>query len=63
VVSRRELDVLRLVGAGLTNAQVARRLGIAEATVAKHLEHVFARTGARSRAQAVAMCAELIEDH
>jgi DNA-binding CsgD family transcriptional regulator len=63
VVSRRELDVLRLVGAGLTNAQVARRLGIAEATVAKHLEHVFARTGARSRAQAVAMCAELLEDH
>ena len=33
-----------------------RRLGIAEATVAKHLEHVCARTGVQGRAQAVAMC-------
>lgn len=60
-VSPRELDVLRLVRDGLTNAQAARRLGIAEATVAKHLEHVFARTGARSRTQAVALCAALLD--
>jgi len=60
-VSTRELEVLRLVRAGRTNAQVARRLGIAEATVAKHLEHVFAKTGARSRAQAVAMCADQLD--
>ncbi|MGB7817706.1 MAG: LuxR C-terminal-related transcriptional regulator [Ornithinibacter sp.] len=55
-VTPRESDVLRLVREGLTNAQIARRLGIAEATVAKHLEHVYARTGAQCRAQAVAMC-------
>lgn len=61
-VSPREREVLGLVREGLTNAQVARRLGIAEATVAKHLEHVFARTGARSRAQAVVMCAELLDE-
>jgi DNA-binding CsgD family transcriptional regulator len=61
-VSPRQLEVLALVREGLTNAQAARRLGIAEATVAKHLEHVFAKTGARSRAQAVAMCAELLDD-
>ncbi len=61
VVSPRELEVLRLVREGMTNAQVARRLGIAEATVAKHLEHVFSRTGARSRTHAVALCAELLD--
>ncbi len=56
----RESDVLRLVREGLTNAQIARRLGIAESTVAKHLEHVYARTGAQGRAQAVAMCWEAL---
>ncbi len=60
-VTPRELEVLGLVRDGLTNAQVARRLGIAEATVAKHLEHVFAHTGARSRTQAVALCVDLID--
>ena len=60
-VTPRELEVLGLVRDGLTNAQVGRRLGIAEATVAKHLEHVFAHTGARSRAQAVALCVDLID--
>jgi DNA-binding CsgD family transcriptional regulator len=61
-VTPRELQVVRLVRDGLTNAQVARRLGIAEATVAKHLEHVFSRTGARSRTQAVALCADLLDE-
>lgn len=60
-VSPREREVLRLVRDGLTNAQVARRLGVAEATVAKHLEHVCGRTGARSRTQAVTLCADLLE--
>lgn len=60
-VSPRQLEVLGLVREGLTNGQVARRLAISERTVAKHLEHVFARTGARSRTQAVAMCADLLE--
>ncbi len=51
-----------LVREGMTNVQVARRLGIAPATVAKHLEHVFARTGARSRTEAVTLCADLLDD-
>jgi DNA-binding CsgD family transcriptional regulator len=59
-VSGRERQVLRLVRDGLTNAQIGRRLAIAEATVAKHLEHVYARTGARSRTQAVDLCQELL---
>lgn len=50
----RQLDVLRMVGEGLSDAQVARRLGIAERTVGKHLEHIYARTGAHTRLQAAA---------
>jgi DNA-binding CsgD family transcriptional regulator len=62
LLTPRERDVLVFVKEGLSNAQVARRLGIAEATVAKHLEHVFARTGTRTRLQAVATCEALLGD-
>jgi DNA-binding CsgD family transcriptional regulator len=57
----RERQVMLLVRDGLTDAQVARRLGVAEATVSKHLEHVYAKSGARSRVQAVAVCAPALE--
>ncbi len=57
----RETEVLRGVRDGLTNAQVARRLGIAEATVEKHLEHVYAHTGAQSRVQALTPCAAALD--
>lgn len=57
----RQVEVLRLVRDGCTDAQVAHRTGMAESTVGKHLEHVYARTGARSRAQAVALCADLLD--
>ena len=35
--------------------------GIAEATVSKHLEHIYARVGARSRVQALALCADELD--
>lgn len=60
-LTQRQIDVLRLVREGCTDAQVARRTGLAEATVGKHLEHIYARTGARNRAQAVALCADLLD--
>jgi DNA-binding NarL/FixJ family response regulator len=41
VLTPRECEVLRLVGEGLTNRQVARRLGIAPGTVRSHLEHTY----------------------
>ncbi len=56
-LTARETEVMRCVRDGLSNGQVARHLGIAEATVEKHLEHVYARTGARSRVQALNLCA------
>jgi len=51
----RQEEVLRLVGDGLSDTQVAHRLGLSDRTVGKHLEHIYARTGARSRLQAVAL--------
>ena len=60
VLTARETQVMRCVKDGLSNAQVARRLGITEATVEKHLEHVYARTGARSRVQALTLCAGVL---
>jgi DNA-binding CsgD family transcriptional regulator len=51
----REVEVLRLVADGLSNRQIGRRLEVSEATVGKHLEHVYARTGVGNRVQAAAL--------
>ncbi len=48
----REEEVLRLVGQGLLNKQIARRLGIAESTVKTHLTNVFQTIGVQDRTQA-----------
>jgi DNA-binding NarL/FixJ family response regulator len=49
----REAEVLALIAAGLTNAEIADRLVVSAATVKTHVNHIFAKTGARDRAQAV----------
>ncbi len=61
-LTRRQVEVMRLVREGLSDGQIARRLAVSEATVGKHLEHVYARAGARSRVQAVALCAAALGD-
>jgi DNA-binding NarL/FixJ family response regulator len=48
----RESEVLDLVGEGLPNKQIARRLGISEKTVKAHLTSVFQRIGVMSRTEA-----------
>jgi DNA-binding NarL/FixJ family response regulator len=48
----REGEVLELVGEGLANKQIARRLGISEKTVKAHLTSVFQRIGVLSRTEA-----------
>ena len=49
----RQNDLLRLLAAGHTNTQIARRLGISEGTVRTHLENIYARLGVSSRTAAV----------
>ena len=48
----REIDVLRLVARGLSSRQIADRLVISPKTARNHIEHIYAKIGASSRATA-----------
>ncbi|WP_181781546.1 LuxR C-terminal-related transcriptional regulator [Pseudonocardia pini] len=52
-LTRREVEVLRLMAAGDTNARIARRLVISEGTVKSHVKHILRKLGAANRAEAV----------
>ena len=52
-LTRRETEVLALIGAGLTNAQIAGRMHVSTATVKTHVNRIFAKTGAADRAAAM----------
>jgi DNA-binding NarL/FixJ family response regulator len=54
-LSPREWDVLQLAHQGYGNSDIARELFISVATVRKHLEHIFDRTGVRTRTAAAAL--------
>jgi DNA-binding CsgD family transcriptional regulator len=57
ILTPRQREVLRLVGIGLTNREVARRLRISPGTVRVHLEHSYERLGVGSRTGAIARTA------
>jgi DNA-binding CsgD family transcriptional regulator len=58
LLSQREREVLRLVATGLTNAEIARRLGLSRHTVVSQIANASLKLGASSRSQAAAMADE-----
>jgi DNA-binding NarL/FixJ family response regulator len=52
-LTAREAEVLKLLAAGLSNGEIADELIISEHTVKTHINHVFAKTSSRDRAQAI----------
>ncbi len=57
-LSERQLEVARLVAGGMTNIDIAQRLGISPRTVASHLDHIYSRLEIRSRAALTRWLAE-----
>jgi ATP/maltotriose-dependent transcriptional regulator MalT len=57
-LSSREVEVLRLVAAGMTNSAIATELFISEKTVARHLSNIFTKLGVSSRAASTAYAYE-----
>src|SRR5438477_12408649 len=54
-LTRRELEILRLLACGLDHIEIARALGITPKTGEKHIEHILLKLGVHSRAQAIAL--------
>lgn len=53
LLSKREIDVLRLLAVGYSNQQIAQQLMIAESTVKMHLKHLYGKLDVHNRVQAV----------
>ena len=58
-VTRRELEILELIAAGLSNREIAERIFVSENTVKTHSSRLFEKLGARRRTQAVQLAKEL----
>ena len=59
LLTRREVEIARLMSAGLTNGEMARRLVISEGTVKTHVSHVLRKLRASNRAQAASRFVKL----
>ena len=56
---RNEIEILRLVALGSSNADIARRLALSEHTVKRHVANILTRLGLKTRAAAAAHAARL----
>ncbi len=59
LLTPRQREVATLIAGGLSNAEIAERLVVAEGTVANHVEHILRRLSFRSRAEVAALVAEV----
>lgn len=57
-LTARELEVLRLIGRGQTNTEIARELVVSAGTVKTHVHHIFAKLDLRNRAAAIIFAIE-----
>ena len=58
-LTNREIEVLRLLAHGLSNGQIALELALSERTIAKHLEHTYAKLDVGNRTAAVARARDI----
>ena len=56
-LTRRESEVTHLVGIGMSNREIAQRLGLSVGTVKIHIHSIFRKTGARRRSELVVQIA------
>jgi DNA-binding NarL/FixJ family response regulator len=61
-LSPREAEVLALLGEGLSNRDIGKRLFISEVTAKAHVRHIFEKLGVRSRTEAALMSAVYLDD-
>jgi two-component system, NarL family, nitrate/nitrite response regulator NarL len=54
-LSERELEILALLGDGMSTSDAAKRCGVSDATIKSHVSHVLSKLGARNRLEAVLM--------
>ena len=57
-LSERELEVLRLVAAGLSNQEIADQLFLTVGTIKRHLYNIYSKLGAKSRTDALTRARE-----
>jgi two-component system nitrate/nitrite response regulator NarP len=60
IFSASELDLVKLVGLGLRNREIADRLGFTEGTVKTYLHALYRKTGTRNRTELAVRASQLI---
>jgi LuxR family maltose regulon positive regulatory protein len=58
-LSQRETDILELLGQGMSNDEIAKKLFITVNTAQWHISHIYSKLGVRSRTQALLKAREL----
>ncbi|MBV9617276.1 MAG: hypothetical protein JO031_17635, partial [Ktedonobacteraceae bacterium] len=59
ILSERELEILHLIAAGLSNQEIRQRLVIATSTLKTHINHIYSKLDVRSRTQAIVQARRL----